>query len=415
MKILFLSQIVPYPPHGGVLQRGYNLLREIGKYNEVHLLAFLHTDILDTPARVEESEEVLRRHCASVQYFPLWPKRSRVHKVAAFGAGLLYQKPFSVLAHLSGAYRNAIKSTLETRGIDLLHVDTIGLAPYRRFAQGRPSVLTHHNIESQLMARRAEVETNTLHKFYVAQQAKRLRGYEAEQGPLFDANIVMSPNDRDNLISIAPGARTAIVPNGVDTDYFTAATEDHELATIYTGGMNMYANKDAVLFFLREIWPTVLQQYPGAKFYAIGQDPPRELLDHARQDASLVVTGFVDDVRPYVRKAAVYVVPLRVGGGTRLKVLDALAQGKAIVSTSVGCEGIGVTHGKDVFIEDEAADFAARINALFADAALRRTLGRAARDLAEKRYGWPAIGKDLQNLYESLSHPANNESDTLVG
>ena len=394
------------------MQRGYNLVREIGKYNEVHLLAFLHTDILDTPERVEESKEALQQHCASVQYFSLWPKRSRAHKVAAFGTGLLYPKPFSVLAHLSAAYRNAVRSTLVTRKIDLLHVDTIGLAPYRRFAQGRPCVLTHHNIESQLMARRAEVETSTLHKFYVAQQAKRLRRYEAEQSPLFDANIVMSVNDQDNLIRIAPGARTAIVPNGVDTAYFTAATEDHELATIYTGGMNMYANKDAVLFFLREIWPAVLKRHPEAKFYAIGQDPPRELLDRAKHDPSLIVTGFVEDVRPYVRKAAVYVVPLRVGGGTRLKVLDALAQGKAIVSTSVGCEGIGVTHGKDIFIEDEAADFAARINSLFADAELRRTLGGAARDLAETAYGWPAIGKNLQKLYESLTRPTNKEKNS---
>ena len=391
------------------MQRGYNLVREIGKYNEVHLLAFLHTDILDTPERVEESAEALKRHCASVRYFPLWPKRSRMHKVAAFGAGLLYPKPFSVLAHLSAAYRDAVRSTLEAHQIDLLHVDTIGLAPYRRFAQGCPCVLTHHNIESQLMARRAEVETSTLHKIYVAQQAKRLRSYEAEQSPLFDANIVMSVNDQDNLIRIAPGARTAIVPNGVDTAYFTAATEDHELATIYTGGMNMYANKDAVLFFLREIWPAVLKRHPDAKFYAIGQDPPRELLDHAKHDSSLIVTGFVQDVRPYVRKAAVYVVPLRVGGGTRLKVLDALAQGKAIVSTSVGCEGIGVTHGKDIFVEDEAADFAARINSLFADAELRRTLGGAARDLAETAYGWPAIGENLQKLYESLTRPANKK------
>lgn len=406
MKILFLSQIVPYPPHGGVLQRGYNLLREIGKHNEVHLLAFIHPETLGTPEMIEESKRELERHCASVQYFPLWPKRSVAHKFAAFGAGFVYPKPFSVLAHSSADYRNAARGILDTQDIDLLHVDTIGLAPYRRLAPGMPCVLTHHNIESRLMERRAEVETGALQKYYVGLQARRLRDYEAEQSPLFDMNVMMSPNDQADLLRIAPGVPTAIIPNGVDTEYFTPATEGHELAAIYTGGMNMYANKDAVLYFLRDIWPTILREHPGARFYAIGQDPPRELLEYARREPSVIVTGFVDDVRPYVRKAAVYVVPLRVGGGTRLKVLDALAQGKAIVSTSVGCEGIAVTHGKDIFIEDEPARFAARVNTLFADAEARRSLGTAARELAVSSYGWSAIGADLQRVYEAVAWKA---------
>lgn len=403
MRILFLSQIVPYPPHGGVLQRGYNLVREIGKYNETHLLAFVHPDILATPEQIEASRAELERHCASVQYFPLWPKRSSLHKLAAFGAGFVYPRPFSVLAHRSAAYADAIRRLVRARSVDLLHVDTIGLAPYRRLAMHLPSVLTHHNIESQLMARRAEVETAALHRLYVSLQARRLRAYEAAQSPLFDMNVMMSSNDAAELHAIAPAAATAIVPNGVDTGYFTAATEGHDKACIYTGGMNMYANKDAVLYFLRDIWPAVREVHPDAKFYAIGQDPPRELQEYAQRDPSVVVTGYVDDVRPYVRKAAIYVVPLRVGGGTRLKVLDALAQGKAIVSTSLGCEGISVTDGTDIVIEDAPARFAAQVCALFDDADARKRLGAAARQLAESAYGWPAIGRELQQVYESLA------------
>lgn len=403
MKVLFLSQIVPYPPHGGVLQRGYNLIREIGKYNEMHLLAFVHPDILGTPDLIENSRMVLERHCVSVQYFSLWPKRSTVHKLAAFGAGFLYPKPFSVLAHRSGSYAQAVRRLVGANAVDLLHVDTVGLAPYRKLAPALPCVLTHHNIESQLMARRAQVETAPLHKLYVGLQAQRLRAYEAEQSPLFDTNIMMSPNDADELRGIAPSVATAIVPNGVDTEYFTPSTEGHDKACIYTGGMNMYANKDAVLHFLREIWPAVRRDHPDATFYAIGQDPPRELREHAQRDTSVVVTGYVDDVRPYVRKAAVYVVPLRVGGGTRLKVLDALAQGKAIVSTSLGCEGIGVSDGQNIQIEDEPARFAARVSALFGDAAERKRLGTAARELAESTYGWAAIGVKLQRVYETVA------------
>lgn len=402
MNILFLSQIVPYPPHGGVLQRGYNILREIGRYNRVHLLAFLHPDTLSTPALVDESLEELGKHCATVLYFPLWPKRSTIHKLAAFGAGLLYPLPFSVMAHRSTAYRNAVREITDSRSIDLLHIDTIGLAPYRTLAPRIPCALTHHNIESRLMERRAETEDNPIRKFYTNLQTKRLRSYETEQSVLFDMNIVVSSTDQADLCRIAPGAAAHVIPNGVDTAYFSPGTDNHEISAIYTGGMNMYANKDAVLYFVRDIWPIILRSHPGAKFYAIGQDPPRELKDYASRDQSIIVTGFVDDVRPYVQKSAVYVVPLRVGGGTRLKVLDALAQGKAIVSTSVGCEGIAVTHEKDILIEDQPNQFAARVSALFSDSVMRQQLGIAARRLAVSRYDWSAIGEDLHNLYKNV-------------
>lgn len=323
-----------------------------------------------------------------------------IHRLAAFGTSVLYPLPFSVLAHRSGAYRKAIREILTREAIDLLHVDTIGLAPYRRLCPNIPSVLTHHNIESRLMERRAETEDNPLWKSYTTLQARRLRTYEAEQSPLFDVNIMVSSKDQADLCRIAPGVTAEVIPNGVDTSYFSPTLEDQEVSAVYTGGMNMYANKDAVLYFIREIWPIILRDHPDAKFYAIGQDPPRELRDHAARDPSVVVTGFVDDIRPYVRKCAVYVTPLRVGGGTRLKILDALAQGKAIVSTTVGCEGIAVTPGKDILIEDEPTRFAAQVSTLFSDYEMRGRLGLAARRLAVACYDWSIIGDDLQRLYQ---------------
>lgn len=402
MNILFLSQIVPYPPHGGVLQRGYNIIREIGKYNQVHLVAFIHPEYLGTPDLLAEARTELEKHCASVHFFPLWPKQSRLHKLVAFGLGLFYPKPFSALAHSSRSYRNKAREILRTQAIDVLHIDTIGLARYRDLAGDTPCLLTHHNIESTLMARRSKVEGGPLQRFYVGLQAKRLLRYEASESPRFAMNAMMSPNDSDDLQRIAPGVLTTLVPNGVDTQYFQPLQMEQDLAAIYTGGMNMYANKDAVLYFLKDIWPQVLRDHPNARFYAIGQDPPRELQDIASKDTSVIVTGYVDDIRPYVGKAAVYVVPLRVGGGTRLKVLDALAQGKAIVSTSVGCEGIAVTHGKDILIEDDPKRFAAQVSGLFSNVQARATLAKAARELAVSTYDWAAIGQALQRAYEQI-------------
>lgn len=402
MNVLFLSQIVPYPPHGGVLQRGYNILREIGKYNHVHLLAFVHPEYLGTPEKLEEAKNHLGRFCKTVEFFTLWPKQSNYHKLAAFAAGLFYPYPFSALAHKSRMLGIRIESILREYAMDIVHIDTIGLARYFTLCHGIPTVLTHHNIESTLMERRAEVESNMLARFYVSLQAKRLRAYEASQSPRFDCNLMVSSNDAHELLQMAPTAKTAVIPNGVDTEYFVPRLDAQENAVIYTGGMNMFANKDAVLHFINDIWPTVRSQVQDAIFYVVGQDPPQELLEISGQYPSIRVLGFVDDIRPYVARAAVYVVPLRVGGGTRMKVLDSLAQGKAILSTSVGCEGIEVENELNIYIEDRNDRFAERVIELFRNPERRAQLGMEARKLAVEKYGWESIGRSLQSTYESV-------------
>lgn len=399
MKVLFLSQIVPYPPHGGVLQRGFNIVREIARRHDVHLLAFVHRDILKTPEEVEHSRRVLQEFCRSVEYFDLWPKRSRIDKFLAIGAGLALPEPFSVIAHRSPAFARRIREIVQERDIDVVHYDTIALARFMENAKGVPSVLTHHNIESQLMGRRAAVERWPA-SAYLSMQTRKLIAYEASMSPRFDVNVMMSDPDAQALRGIAPGVETAVVPNGVDVDYFVPGDEPQEPAMIYTGGMNMFANRDAVMHFVEHIWPSVKAARPDARFDIVGQDPPPELVERARGDPGLRIHGYLDDVRPLVRKAMVYVVPIRVGGGTRLKVLDALAQGKAIVSTSVGCEGIEVIHDDNILIEDDPQAFARLVASLLNDPQRRRTLGAGARKLAVSRYAWGPIGERLEQAYE---------------
>jgi len=402
MKILFLSQIVPYPPHGGVLQRGYNMIREIGKYNEVHLLAFIHPDVLATEAQLVESRKELLKYCISVEYFQLWPKKSVLHKYFGFALGLFYPKPFSFLAHKSVDFRKKINEVIKDRQIELVHYDTIALAQYRDCAPELPSALTHHNIESELMGRRAAVEKNLFAKFYLNMEVRKLVKSEESISPLFDLNVTMSSIDSGKLQELAGNIKIAVIPNGADLNYFKPVKGEETRAVIYAGGMNMYANLDAVMFFVDNIWPTIKASIPDVVFYAIGQDPPPELIKKAKQDDGIKVLGYVDDVRPYVAKASVYIVPLRVGGGTRLKVVDALSQGKAIVSTSIGCEGINVTPGKNIVIADDPQTFAREVIAIFDDDNKRDSLGVAARELAEKQYSWEKMGKDLQSAYEEI-------------
>ena len=406
MHILFVTQIIPYPPHGGVLQRGFNLLRELGRHHSVHLLAFHHPDELPFGEPLERSRVELGKFCSTIEYFPLWPKRSRFHKLLAFAAGALHPQPFSVFAHDSAALERRIGEICAGPDRpDIVHLDTIALAPYRDACAGVPCVLAHHNIESQLMARRAGFETSALARAYVAAQARRLLAYERRHVESIPLNIVVSDADAVTLRSLAPGARTAAISNGVDIDYFQARGAGG-MAVAYTGGMNMFANRDAVDWFLEAIWPRIKAEIPDVKFFAIGQRPSDKLLAAAARDPSIEAPGFVDDVRPWVARTGVYVVPLRVGGGTRLKMVDAMAQGKAIVSTTLGAEGIAGDAGKHFVLADDPAEFAAQTVRLLRDEAARRELGQAARARAEERYAWSILGAKLADEYSRVIEEA---------
>lgn len=399
MRILFLSQIVPYPPHGGVLQRGYHIIRELAKRHAIHLLAFLHPDVLKTPDEVNAARSALLRYCTEVEFFDLWVKRSRATRLASIFLALFLPHPFSVLAHHSRRFQKRILQLTTTESFDLIHYDTIALAQFSAGSKARPRVLAHHNIESRLMERRAQFEKTPLARAYLLMQERRLRRYEANQSPKYDVNIVVSEQDSRELKAIRADIRTVLVPNGVDTDYFLPGEEEAVPSLIYAGGMNMFANRDAVLYFLKEIWPCITLEQSNIRFYALGQDPPPELVRMGRQDSRIVVTGYVDDIRPWVTRAWVYVVPLRVGGGTRLKVLDAMAMGKPVVSTSIGCEGLEVLHNRDILICDEPTGFAQHVLALLADPAQRKRLGASARQTVEHKYSWEMIGQALEKAY----------------
>ena len=400
MKVLFLSQIVPYPPHGGVLQRGYHIVRELGQRAEVTLLAFVHPDVLPTEEALEESRRALGAYCATIEYFPLWAKGSRTNKAAALAMSALSPRPFSMIAHRSPAFQERVQGLLTANRFDVIHVDTLALARFLPPGLRIPTALTHHNIESVLMERRSTVEPHILARLFLKRDAAKLRRWEDRLAPRVGVNLMMSEQDKAILQARVPNARAEVVANGVDVNYFTPRPGDgRPPSLIYTGGMNMFANRDAVMHFLREIWPRIRSRHQDVRFFAVGQDPPSELSALAAADPRIVVTGYVADIRPHVAQAAVYVVPLRVGGGTRLKVLDAMASGKAIVSTSIGCEGLNVTPGKHLVTADMPEAFAEATLRLLGDPDERQALGAAARDQAVRCYSWEVIGEQLVGAY----------------
>lgn len=407
MRILYVTQIVPYPPHGGVLQRGFNLLRELGRHHEVHLLAFHHLDELPLGEPYETSLRELGQFCARVEYFPLWVKRSKLHKTLGLLGAAFSSKPYSVLTHQSRPMADRVRELCSgPNRPDIVHLDTIALAPLARECGTVPTVLAHHNVESQLMARRAEVQEGVLARAYIRQQAERLARYELDQCGRFALNIMVSRSDAEILSRACPGIRTAVIPNGVDTNYFTPRPGSETPAVIYTGGMQMFANRDAVEWFLEAIWPKLKAAVPGVRFLAVGQRPSAKVLAASQADSAIEAPGFVPDVRPWVARAAVYIVPLRVGGGTRLKMVDAMAQGKAIVATTIGAEGIEGEHGRHFLLEDTPDDFAGAVIRLLENAEVRKELGRAARERAEAVYAWPLLGTHLARHYEQVIEEA---------
>ena len=263
-------------------------------------------------------------------------------------------------------------------------------------------MLNHHNIESQLFDRRIAYERNPLKRFYLRLEASKLRRYEAAMVGDFDMNLVVSGLDASRLGEIHPGSaprssRTA----STSTTSGPSAADAEPGHLIMVSGMNWFPNLDAVLFMTRTIWPALTKSTPGVKLTIVGASPPRAVKSLEARDARITVTGFVDDIRPYMDRAQVYLCPMRDGGGTRLKILDALSMGKPIVATTMALEGIDVTPEKEVLVADTPDEFVRQIQRVMHDDALAPELSRNGREFVERKFSWEVIGREMERVFSA--------------
>jgi sugar transferase (PEP-CTERM/EpsH1 system associated) len=392
MRVLFISTRSPYPLTGGHALRTFHLLREAARRHAVTFLTFVqHPEEWD-------GLKVLEEFCVRVVAMETPADRSRLSLAAGLVANLPSSLPFVAAKYDTKEMRAAIAEASQQE-VDLLHLDMLPLAVYLDALPGAPTVLVDHNVEHILLERRVETESGLARAFWRT-QARRLKRFEA--GAVSRATRVIAVSDVDAAIlrGLSPGAEVRTVPNGVDVDYFRPseqAEDGNEI--VFVGAMTHQPNVDSVRFFCESVWPVVRATRPGARFTVIGAHPPDSVLAYGKLPG-VSIEGQVPDIRPYVSRAAVYVVPLRVGGGTRLKILDAMAMGKAIVSTAVGCEGLEVRDGHDIVVADEPGDIAAKVLMLMDDAALRNRLGRAARQTVEERYTWERLGEAQEAVYQ---------------
>jgi len=403
MHILWLSHFVPYPPKGGVLQRSFNLLREISKGNKIYLVAFNQKALLPNAQDIDRALAALKKYCCKITVIPLPADKSKWSKNTLIFKSLFTKKPYTVNWNCSVEMKNAVGKVYKEFKPDVIHYDTIGMAEYLQ--RNIPGVLNHHNVESRMLLRRAQKEKNYLKKLYFYQEAKKIERYEKKVCKLFQSNLVVSDEEKSILKKIVPGAKIDIVPNGVDISYFVPPDEEPDNETlIFAGAMNWYPNKDAMLFFADEIWPLLKTKRPTIKMIVVGQSPPKKLLNLHKKDPHFIVTGYVNDVRSYLNKASIYVCPIRDGGGTRLKILDALSSGKPTVATSIAVEGIRITPGENVVIANTPKEFEKEILYLIDNPEKRKQLSTEGRYLTETLYEWSHIGSHLNDLYNSLQN-----------
>ena len=405
MKILWLSHFVPYPPKGGILQRGYHLLKQTTKYHDVHLLAFQQNDLM-TPLfsnienGLEEAQDHLQEYCKSVTILDIPSDSSKIKKYKTALMSLVTKFPYNLNWLLSEEYKNKIIELINKESFDFVHFDTISLAIFKQYCGDIKCSLDHHNIESHMLIRRAENETNQLKRFYYYQEGKRLAKYEKIFCPSFTFNFTCSDVDTTRLQKLSSQSKCHTIANGVDTEYFKPQSNvEKRNRLLFVGTLSWYPNIEAVNYIASVIWPALKQKIPTIEIDIIGANPPKEILELASSDPNFRVHGFVDNIIPYFHKAKCYVCPIKDGGGTKLKIIDALSIGMAIIADEIACEGIEVTNKENLLFATSADEYVEAISQCVTNDEQRINLQNEARKLAVDKYSYGSIGKDLSDLF----------------
>jgi glycosyltransferase involved in cell wall biosynthesis len=299
--------------------------------------------------------------------------------------------------------QRAIDDYLASHAIDLVNVEFAQMG-YYALPRDKPSVLTEHNVEYDILYRTYQRDRLSLRKLYNLMEWRKFRRDELAICRKFDMCMTTSERDKEVLAAQLPTTRFAVIPNGVDSTFYSYEPEAaSEQSLLFTGTIDYHPNTDGLKYFLEEVLPIVRRDVADIRFYIVGKDPPPEILRYGA-DPGIIITGAVDDVRDYFRKATIVVVPLRVGGGTRLKILEAMAMGKPVVSSTAGAEGLAVTEGEHILLADKPAAMARAIVTLMRDAELRTKLAVNGRRLIEQRYDWRLIARELERAYDTLLH-----------
>jgi len=390
LKILFLCPQPLWPVNTGARLRNFHLANALCAHAEVTILQAIHPADPLPPLPPNSFQNVLSA-ARGKSYTPWNVLR-----------GIKGPIPVTVLNYASKDIERGLREALQATAFNAVQIESIHMAPYLKIIrQQTPAatvVLDWHNVESELIRQYAASTTNPVKKFIAARTSTLLYQMEQEALKSFSAHTVVSELERDKLVKRAPQARVHVIPNGVDTAAFAHhGTAAASRTLLFVGSMDYHANSEAVLWFCHEIWPQIAAEFPSLNFKIVGRNPPQSVKDLASD--RIIVTGTVDNVQPYYHEAFSVLVPLRVGGGTRLKILEAMAAGVPVISTRLGAEGIAAEDGKQILLAETPAEIAAAVRSLLRDPGLTSSLRDSARTLVETQYDWRILGQKLAALY----------------
>ena len=402
-KILFLAHLLPWPLEGGGQIKSYHTLRLLSERYDITLLALIR--------RPEEQENVsyLEPFCVGgIQCFLL--RRTLLSNPIHALRSLLTRKSFIVTRDYLFEFGRVGWDEALRLVYDIIHIDHLQMAQFVDFEfssyTDTKTILDQHNVEHRIPKRLAETPgTNPLLRWYANQEWQKLRDFELDAMRGVDKTLTVSDDDKNAFLQLAPDLTGKIetVPIGVDTDYFAVAERKPDAnALLSIGTMYWPPNVDAMQWFVSEVLPLIRQTKPDTRLLVVGAKPTPEIIGLGERDPNIVVTGTVPDVRPYASECGVFIVPLRSGSGMRVKILNALSMGLPVVSTTVGAEGIAVTHGKDILLADTPQAFADAVLSILRDRELGNYLGRNGRELMEQNYSWSAVGRQLHAVYDTV-------------
>lgn len=394
MRVLVLTAKTIWPLLGGAEIRNFNLMKETARAgHDVYLLSFL------LGRNDRDQFDGLTPHCKKVVGIDLIrPKTSRISKALKSVAG--GSRPFIIDEYFRPQMVAALEKIVEEEKIDVIHSHFLHVAQYAEYKGRAAFVYDAHNLEHVLWDRFARFQKNPAMKTFAKIQLPKFVEWQKRVAAHSEKIVTLSDDDRDEFLRIAPDADITTVSNGADIEFFQPLPDIkvEEDSVIYFANFGWPPQDDAALYFHNEILPIVRKERPNVKLYLVGKTPP-EAIRRLASD-SVIVTGFVEDIREYIQRASVVVLPLRVGAGTKHRVFQSLAMKKPLVTTSVGAEGIALEQDKTAMVTDDTATFARYTLDLLGDAAKRNAMGEAGRELVVNHYDWRANYKVLDRVFE---------------
>ena len=409
MKILWVKAGGLVPPDTGGKIRSYNIVRELARQHSITFFSFyaahdsdLHPDLKNMVDRVV---------CVPLDL----PASKSFAEMLDYSIRLFSSAPYNITKYCRPQVRRRLRALLKQETYDVMLCDFMAAAGVIPWDWPAPKVLFTHNVEAAIWRRHYEVATNPIWKAISWREWQKTEAAERTYLRLADRVLAVSETDRDAFASFVEPGKLAVIPTGVDVDYFhPTPVEETANSLVFTGSMDWLPNEDAILYFVDTILPLIKKQCPEVCLEVVGRSPSRKLQALAERERSLRLTGWVEDIRPFVARGSICIVPLRIGGGTRLKIFEAMAMSKAVVSTSVGAEGLPVQSGENIIVADTPNDFAQSVVSLLRDPNQRRQLGTSARALVQEKYSWPKVAESFASTLRDTiipSTPRNTSSN----